>query len=352
MKEKIDKADDKVIKFRQQKGIILAEDEKSIIEDIKSYRSQIDYLRVQKQERQAAINSIRKQLENMKPYTVSVLKYSGDRSVAALKKKLDSLLVRYTENYPEVVKLKAEIEALKKRGAAASAENPDNATPEQSTVNPIYQELTQNMLQSESELESLSAKQKQLVAMLHERESELKNMPENKKILAALESERNAQVELYNKLVQRQGQSEVSKEMEVGDKSTTFRVVDPAVVPLQPFSPNRSKMFIMALFLGLAGGLGGVYVREGFDTTVRQEKALRDLGLQILAVIPNIFDKENQEKKKKGDRLLYVVAGSYFLVVCMTALLDVMGFSYIDRIVGQLHLSSLYDSIKNARSLF
>jgi succinoglycan biosynthesis transport protein ExoP len=346
LKEKIDKADADVIKFRQQKGIILSEDEKSIVTDIKGYKSQIDDLRVGRNELVAALNTFKKQLESVQPYTVSLLKHSQKTDVAALQKRLSELLIRYTENYPEVIKLEAEIEAIKKQETSAfqktQKSHDSSAVPEESSINPIYQELTQRSLETESDIQSADARQKQLLSMMAARENELKNIPANKKKLAELEQVRDANQELYDKLLQRQGQSEVSKEMEVEDKSTTFRVVDPAIIPPKPFSPNRAKIFVMAIFVGLVGGFAGVFVRDGFDSSVRQEKTLKDLGLQILAVIPNIYNEEEQEEKVKREKILYAVTGSYFLFVCMTMVLEFMGYNYFDRIVTHLNLSGLF----------
>ncbi len=353
LKEKIDKAESAVIKFRQDSGIILSEDEKSIVADIKNFRYQLDDLKVQQNESKASLNSLKKQLESVKPYTVSVLKHSN-RNVAALEQRLSDLLIRYTEKYPEVIKLKAEIADIKKQQASDSRKNTDDSgVPEQSTTNPIYQELTQRIYETESLVEAGSARQKQLLALISAKEQQLKNIPENKRKLADLEQERDAQRNLYNQLLQRQGQSDVSKQMEVGDKTTTFRVVDPAVVPLTPFSPNRLKMFIMAIFMGLAGGFAGVLAAEGLDSRVRQDKTLKDLGLRILAVIPNIYNEDDEKRKVKQEKVLYFVAGSYLLVVCITMLLEYMGINYFEQIATRLSLGGLgLAGIKTAMGIF
>ncbi|SPP99498.1 Polysaccharide chain length determinant protein, PEP-CTERM locus subfamily [Candidatus Sulfobium mesophilum] len=351
-KTKLDKAEDAIIKYRQDKGIYLAVDEKSIIHDIKYYNDQLEGLKIEKNELKATSGSIKNQLKGVDQYSVSVMRHTENRSVKALENKLNALLVRYTENYPEVVKLKAEIEALKKQGTVQKDAD-KSAEPEQSTINPIYQELKQRELQTEAAIEANDAKQGQIRAMVASRERELRNIPESKRKLMDLEQERDAFKELYGKLLNRQGQSDVSKEMEVADKSTTFRIVDPAVLPQKPASPNRVKIFLAAIFLGLAGGLGGVFVRDGIDTSVKRTKTLRDLGYQVLAVIPKIYNEEAEKAVIKRDRKLYAIAGSYLVVLCVTMLLEIVGFSYVDDIVSLVNLPMFLDGIKQtARGIF
>ncbi len=351
-KEKLDKAEQAVIKYRQEKGIYLAQDEKKIITDIKYYRDQLEGLKIEKNELAATSSSIKNQLKGVDQYSVSVMKHTENRSVKALQKKIDALLVRYTENYPEVVKLKAEIEALKNQGAIQK-DAEKSTEPEQSAINPIYQELTQRELQAEAGIQANDAKQKQIGALIAARETELRNIPPSRLKLGDLEQERDAAKELYTKLLERQGQSDVSKEMEVADKSTTFRIVDPAVLPQKPASPNRVMISLAAIFLGLAGGLGGVFVRDGVDTSVKRAKTLRDLGFQVLAVIPRIHNEEAAQAVMKKDRKLYAIAGSYLIVLCVTMLLEIAGFSYMDAIMSHVDLPMFLESVKQtARGIF
>ncbi len=351
-KAKLDKAEDAVIKYRQEKGVTLALDEKSIINDIKYYNDQMEGLKIEKNELKATSASIKNQLKGVDQYSVSVMRHTENRSVKALEKKISELLVRYTENYPEVVKLKAEVEALKNQGTAKK-DSEKSIEPEQSTINPIYQELKQRELQTEASVEANDAKQGQMRALIATRERELRNIPESKRKLMDLEQERDVFKELYTKLLDRQGQSDVSKEMEVADKTTTFRLVDPAVLPQKPASPNMAKIFLAAIFLGLFGGLGGVFIRDGVDTSVKQVKALRDLGFQVLAVIPKIYNEEAEKATIKRERKLYAIAGSYLLVLCVTMLLEIVGFSYMDDIASRVHLPMLLESVKQtARGIF
>jgi len=68
--------------------------------------------------------------------------------------------------------------------------------------------------------------------------------------------------------------------------------VDRADLPLHPDSPKKLRNLLLALFLGLFGGLGLALVMEYLDNTVKSaEDVERYSGLPTLGVVP-VFDKE------------------------------------------------------------
>jgi len=333
-KEKLDKADEKIINYRKEKGIYIAVDESTVIREIKELKKEIDNTNMVRNQLLATKNITQTQLKNEEPMTVAFSRHSGsdNATITALENKMKQLLVKYTENYPEVVRTKAEIEALKKQAAAKPQGAPtgDTQEPEMSTMNPVYQELKQRLFQTEAEIDALDAKKRQLVALVGQKESELRYIPEGNKILTDMEKERDSHRNIYQQLLTKLGQSEVSKDMEVADKATTFRIVDPAVLPMKPVSPNRVKLIFMGIFMGILGGIGGVVARENFSPSVNSLKTIKNLGVEVLAVIPRIFNEEEQQIKAKKDKLVYSIAGSYLGVIGLLLVHEMMGLTYID----------------------
>lgn len=338
-KEKLDNADDKIIKFRREKGIYLSVDEASIIEEIKEYKKEIEDINIMRNQLVATRNITKMQLKNEEPMTVAFSRHTGGSEnalVSTLENKLKMLLIRYTENYPEVIKLKAEIEALKRQQAEPPDKKENSTEPEMSTMNPIYQQLKQTLLQTEAEIDALDAKKRQFAVLTGQKEAELRSMPEGKKILSDLEKERDSYNRIYEQLLGKVGQSDVSKQMEIEDKATTFRIVDPAILPIKPVSPNRIKIILLGLFFGVVGGFGGVILREAFDSSVKDLQTLRSFGVEILAVIPRIFNEEENMRKAKKDKLVYTIAGSYMLIICILLIHEIMGLTLIDSLLNHL----------------
>lgn len=343
-KDKVDKAEEAIIAYRQSKGVYMSVDDRALINEIKAYQAEIDAMRIRRNELVATRNSIKQQLRGEEPFTVAVLntKKSGgshNAQISMRENRIKQLLSSYTENYPEIIKLKAEIEALKAEPKAADTSDYSVPESEMSTLNPIHQDLKQRLFQSEAELGAIDAKLKQLGAVIARKEGELRNIPAEKMKLAELEKERDSHRVIYEQLLARQGQSEVSKQMEVEDKATTFRIVDPAVVPTKPVSPNRVRLILLGILAGIAGGAGIIFLRETLDSSVKESSTLKQLGLDVIAVIPRIFNAEEEARIKKRDRLVYTIAGVYMLVIVSALVHEMLGLTLIESVVNTIGLT-------------
>ena len=115
--------------------------------------------------------------------------------------------------------------------------------------------------------------------------------------------------------------------MEVQDKATTFRIVDPAVIPIKPTSPDRVKIILLGIVAGLAAGFGAIVARDSLDRSVKSVDTVRALGIPVLAVIPRITDPAEIIGSRKRDHRLYAVAGVYFSVILLCLLSEVLDYS-------------------------
>ena len=145
-----------------------------------------------------------------------------------------------------------------------------------------------------------------------------------------MERERNSQKYLYEQLVARYGQSEVSKQMEVQDKATTFRIVDPAILPTTPYSPQRVKMILFGIVGGLLTSFGFLVLLDHLDKSVRNVESLKSLGIQVLAVVPTIENTLELEALRKRDYWFYGVVATCFLMILATVPLELMRYMSLD----------------------
>ncbi|HEY8890090.1 MAG TPA: Wzz/FepE/Etk N-terminal domain-containing protein [Clostridium sp.] len=70
-----------------------------------------------------------------------------------------------------------------------------------------------------------------------------------------------------------------------------IQVMDKAVIPVNPISPNKILNLAIAFFLGLMISLGVVFLLEYLDDTIKTESDVEKyLGLPVLGVIPKMVE--------------------------------------------------------------
>ncbi len=315
-KAKLEAAEDKIIEFRKKNGIYFSVDEAATLANIRTLEGQIEDIELNEDTLKARKKQIKSQLDSL-PETIDMVSETAEGGrLAEMEARLNNLLLKYTDNYPEVIRLRSEIDALKKR--LAKPDNKENK-PERTrltSLNPLHQELQGRLFDIDAELSSLAAKKLNLQRTIAKRENELREVPAARKELGILVQERDSIRNVYDELLGRMSQSEVSKQMEIGNKAATFRIVDAAVLPKVPVSPNMLKMFLLAVVGGLGCGVGVIYLLESMDTRVRDIAMFESLGVDVLAVVPSSIDPQVARRIRRKDAVVVLFAGIYFL--CFT----------------------------------
>ena len=330
-KKKLDKTDAEILNFRKEKGIFVSTDERRIVLEIKNAEEKLEELKSLKMELKAKKDSMAKQMKDGNAYGTAEPKESA--AVIDLQKELDDLLLNYTEGYPDVIRVRAEIEASKK-GSKNSGPS-QNPSAEISNLNPVYQEVNTELVKVKADFAAITAREKHLEKLIESKKSYLRDIPAEKKKLADMERQRELNRKIYEELSLRHSQSEVSKQMEIQDKGATFNIIDPAILPTKHVSPNRVMIILFGIFAGFAGGFGLVFLIDNMDTSVKTVDVLKTLGLPVLAVIPAITNAKDLNTKRKNDILLFSSAGVYMLFVLIILVSELLELTYIDRFVAK-----------------
>lgn len=312
-KLKLESAEDKIIEFRQKNGVYFSVDEGAALANIRELASQIESIELNQETLQARRKQIQGQLASL-PETIDMVSETAESNrLAEMENRLSTLLLRYTDNYPEVIRLKSEIDSLKKRLSEPANKDSQPERTRLTSLNPLHQELQGQIFEIDAELSSLGAQKLNVQKTIAKRENELQDVPTAKKELGILVQERDSIRNIYNDLLGRLSQSEVSKQMEIGNKTATFRIVDAAVLPKVPVSPNMLKMFLLAVAGGFGCGIGIIYLLESMDGRVRDVEFLESLGVEVLAVVPNIPDPAMVKRTWRKDFMIASVTGLYLL---------------------------------------
>lgn len=198
-------------------------------------------------------------------------------------------LKTYKKDFPKMVELQAAIEKGRQHLAGVVEDMVDKAR------KTAYAEF-QTALREEKALEQEMRGLKSEVLDESSASVEYRNL--------SLESQTRRN--LLDEVLKAQSETEVTARLQ-GTRESNVRIVDRALVPGGPASPNLKQDLSSGLLVGLLAGLGLVLLLEYLDRTVKTaEQIERLLGLPALAVIPDITDNGSSYG---GYRALYGYGG-------------------------------------------
>ena len=173
-------------------------------------------------------------------------------------------LDQYGPNYPKVVRLQAQQKEVEQNLAAARKTMVESVEQEFTTARSHVELLQEALDKQKAEANDLAEKLVQYHILQHDAES-------NK--------------QLYDGLLQKLKEAGIT----AGLRSSNIRVVDPALAPASPSRPQKARNILLAVLVGLVGGVGLALFREYLDNTVKSPDDIEALtGLPSLAVVPSL----------------------------------------------------------------
>lgn len=211
-----------------------------------------------------------------------------DQQLTTLQDQLTALLARYMPEYPDVIKLKAQIEALKKRMSeepVVSAEvNPSRT---QMHEPPQLQQLRARIKQDEVSSADLTRRQTQIQDQIRVIQGRVQSSPMVEEQFKELTRNSQSATEFYNELLKKRANSAMATDLEHQQQSETFRVLDP---PSYPSSPSFPKLHIFVgggFGAGLVLALGVLFVLAMLDKAMYTERDVeKSLKLPVLVSVP------------------------------------------------------------------
>jgi tyrosine-protein kinase Etk/Wzc len=179
------------------------------------------------------------------------------RALTELEDQRSALLVRRTAKDPDVIALTDRIKELEQQLRSVG----------------------------ETYLQGLTNQVAALDASLAQFGSQLQRIPAKEVEFARLERRPKILEEIYTLLQTRLKEAEITQAAE----DPTVRVVDVAILPINPVRPKTGLVISMAAFLGLLLSVGAAFAREMLDRTVHtKEDVYAFTGATVLGMIPRI----------------------------------------------------------------
>lgn len=301
-KKRIDVVEDEINAYKGKHGIELSMDQGMVRLEVSDREKRIESLRLRQKELETQLRLISGG--------------SGGGVLRELQNQLAVLLNVYTDSHPKVTRLKAQIEAVK--ASPGGGGSPDGSGVSRALIRAEMEANTERIAKEETEIE--------------EKMALLRQIPLIRTGLNELQRKKDNEAVIYNQLVSRYGQSEVSKQMEMENKSISFRIVDAAVLPVKPISPKRLLIIFGSLAAGVGAGVALIFLPYLLGGSIKNISELRSLNLRVLAILPIIPKPEEDRRRRKGDIIFLSVAGLYFSVLVSVCVLEFMDKPYVEKV--------------------
>jgi succinoglycan biosynthesis transport protein ExoP len=220
------------------------------------------------------------------------------------------------ETHPEVRRLKAEMEELKKdipeellnedpNGSIAGLEeNPEPDT----APNPAYQNLLAQLQQVNTEIEISEREKSQIESDIKLYNQRVKNTPRVEGLFAEAVRENEDLKKEYDSLKGKLVQAELSKSAANDEKGAQFEIINSASYPYDPAPPGRPVIFLAGLAVSLCLSLGAAFLVDICSPKIFTQAELeRVLETKVLVEIPRITTLADV-RKKRWMGLLYAAA--------------------------------------------
>ncbi len=179
----------------------------------------------------------------------------------------------FTPEYPEMKRVQGQIAALRQR---------------------IGAEEKRIVAAIRADYEAAKRREELLSAALEEQKKVVSDFNERAIDYKILRREVDTNRGIYNALLQRLKEVEVTE----GIKASNIQVIDKADVPLYPDEPRPMRNLLLAIVVGLMGGVGLAFVQENLDSSLKSpEDVEKYLLLPTLGIMPTIRQRKSNGAK-------------------------------------------------------
>ncbi len=158
----------------------------------------------------------------------------------------------------------------------------------------MSQELITTLMQTDTEIKSLTAKITTLREIVRDYEGDMDRLPAKTLELARLQRRQKVQEETYIMMLSKLEETKITQ----AGKSGNVNVLDEAIEPIVPIKPNKKLNMMLGVLIGLGLGLGIVFVKEYFDNTIKTVDEVEKMGFNLLGTIP-VIEEDVVDKKRK-----------------------------------------------------
>ncbi|MBI3774856.1 MAG: chain length-determining protein [Gammaproteobacteria bacterium] len=281
--EKLSSAEDRLKDFKRQNMNVMPSEGRGYYERLQSETAILERAKLELWESENRRDELHRQLDGEEPtfglMTAEPIKTTvsaTDTRIQALQTKLDELLLRYTDEHPDVTSLRKQISELqeqdKKKRESQAAASP--VRPTTLEANPVYQRLKIALGEAEANVASLRVRVKEYSNRIAQLNKLVDTVPQVEAELARLNRDYAINKQNYETLIARRESAKISESAEQSSDALKFKIVDPPRVSLKPVAPNRPLLASAVLVAGLGMGIFFAFFLSQLKPTFDHHRAI------------------------------------------------------------------------------
>lgn len=326
---RLTEAEARLAKFKQKYVGVLPGQSGGYYVNLAAARKELSTAELRLNEMTQRRNELKRQLAGEDPVFVSGGSDSFSQSpldsrINSLQSRLDDLLTRYTDRFPEVVQIRGLIEVLEQERQAeiesALAGEPTDYSGLQES--PVYQQMRTMLAEAEARVAEMSVRVKEYRGRVKEMEDLVDNIPVIEAELKQLNRDYEVVRQKHSELLTRRESALISQDVEQKSNDLVFRVIDPPFVPLEPSEPNKLLLNAVVLLFAIAVGGGVAFLWSLLNPVVIDRFALsRVTDLPVLGTVSLVSDKQ-ERRAALMSRLLFF--GLFMCLIAAYAAINVL----------------------------
>lgn len=257
-------------------------------------RRQIETSRLELIDQRSEESALQSQLSGESEVSAVKTRASEFRArLIELQAERDRLLLSFTEQHPDVVRVQHQIrdleeelkqEAQRQLTRSAGQEGSINSASE---FNPLYMELRSKLATAQRRTAATASRINMAQGMLSDELARSVRIASSESALAELTRDYEVNRDLYQDLLRRRENARVSMNLDAERRGLSFRIQEPADLPLRPAGLRLMYVAIAGLLLALAAPVLLLFGLVKLDPRVRAPRQVEALaGVPVLGVIP------------------------------------------------------------------
>ncbi len=218
---------------------------------------------------------------------------SPQAALHSMEMQLTGLRAQYSERYPDVVQLEAQIDALKAELRRTGTSGKDNESPVGGELRKERDEIALEKDRLENRLTALRSR-------IENYQNRIAAVPAHEQQLADLTRDYTTLAGKYGQILDATLAAKMSQSLEEREQGDRFHVLDPANLPTEPVGPDRLAIAIVGVTLSLVLALVLPFALFYTDSSFKDPEELkREYETPIAASIPRLDEVEDPGRRRR-----------------------------------------------------